>query len=173
LSEASLAGIAYVLELRNLRTGEALFSTSSTTSASSVFDPGRYGEYRWRVTARLADGRMLVSETRRLTIQSPSAVASRDLIPARFGLSAPYPNPFNPAATIEFGLPVRAEVRLYVYDILGKRVRDLVRKTLPPGTHAVQWDGRDDSGLPLSSGIYFVRIRAGNFSAVRKVTLLK
>jgi parallel beta-helix repeat protein len=173
LSESSLTGIAYVLELKNLRTGEDLSSASPTTSASSLLDPGRYGEYRWRATARLADGRVLVSETRGFTVQSPSAVSSRDLIPGRFGLAAPYPNPFNPAATVEFGLPVRAEVRLDVYDILGKRVRGLVRGTLPPGTHAVSWDGRDDSGVKMSSGLYFVRIKAGNFSAVRKVTLLQ
>ena len=84
------------------------------------------------------------------------------------------PNPFNPLTEIRFELGRREQVRLTVYDLLGRRVRTLLAATaLPVGPHSVIWDATDDSGQRVSSGTYLYRLEAGAFSAERKMTLLK
>ncbi|MDX1639164.1 MAG: T9SS type A sorting domain-containing protein, partial [Balneolaceae bacterium] len=79
-----------------------------------------------------------------------------------------YPNPFNPSTTIQYRLASKAQVNLEVYNLIGRRVRTLVNKVQNPGSYRVTFDG---SGL--SSGTYFVRIQAGDFSRVQKMTLIK
>ena len=69
-----------------------------------------------------------------------------------------YPNPFNPATTIHYDLAETAQVTLSVYDALGRRVRTLVSGILPTGPYAAEWDGRDDAGMPVGSGVYLYRI---------------
>lgn len=80
--------------------------------------------------------------------------------PAKFTLQANYPNPFNPSTTIRYQLPVNSTATLQVYDVLGKEVRTLVRGFLPAGHHVTVWDGRDDSGGIVASGVYFYRLVA-------------
>ncbi len=84
-----------------------------------------------------------------------------------------YPNPFNPGTTIPFTLPSAGTVSLAVYDISGRVVRTLAAGTKAAGEHAASWDGRDEGGSPVASGVYFVRIEAGGESAARKILLLK
>jgi len=94
-------------------------------------------------------------------------------LPSRFALDDPRPNPFNSATAIRFELPKESELTLEVYNILGERVRTLAEGKYPAGVHSIVWDGNDDSGVPVSSGVYLYRMRAGSFSAVRKVLLMK
>jgi len=94
-------------------------------------------------------------------------------VPLKFELSPNYPNPFNPSTTIDFQLASRVHVDLRVYDVSGAVVRTLVNETKRAGTYSIRWNGRDDHGSPVSSGVYFYRITAGSFSDVRKMTLLK
>jgi hypothetical protein len=92
----------------------------------------------------------------------------------RLSLAQNYPNPFNPVTTLAFTVPEGAEnVRLTVHDVAGRLVRTLVDERLPAGKATAVWDGTDDRGLSLSSGVYFVRLSAGQDEAFRKVTLLK
>jgi flagellar hook assembly protein FlgD len=84
-----------------------------------------------------------------------------------------YPNPFNPATTIAFEVPVAGRVHLAVYDARGALVRTLVDGALPAGPWREQWDGRDQRGRAVASGVYFVRLAAGGTTASHKVTLLK
>lgn len=93
--------------------------------------------------------------------------------PRKNALLAAYPNPFNPLTTIRYELASRAHVSLKVYDVSGAVVRTLVNGDKPAGSYSLTWDGRDDHGSSVSSGVYFYRITAGSFSDVRKVTLLK
>jgi M6 family metalloprotease-like protein len=93
--------------------------------------------------------------------------------PRRFALLANYPNPFNPSTTIRYELASRARVELRVYDVNGALVRTLVDDVKPAGAYALEWNGRDDRGNPVGSGVYFYRLTAGDFSDVRKMTLLK
>lgn len=96
-----------------------------------------------------------------------------ELSPAKYALSPVRPNPFNPSVVIPFELPRSAPVRIGVYDVGGRLVRILVDGTRPEGPQSVLWDGRNDSGVTVSSGVYFVRMRSGDFSAVRKAVFLK
>ena len=84
-----------------------------------------------------------------------------------------FPNPFNPTTQIEYQLPEQTRVRLAVYDILGRQVRMLVDAVQNRGVYHVTWDGKDRYGHTLSSGIYFYRIKAGNFEAMHKMLLVK
>jgi len=93
--------------------------------------------------------------------------------PYEFALEASYPNPFNPVTTINFTLKHRAEVRLEVFDLLGRQVRTLVDGELSEGPHRAEWRGNDQSGLPVSSGIYFVRFSGQDFDFCDKVVLMK
>lgn len=90
-----------------------------------------------------------------------------------FALHPNYPNPFNPATTITYDLEKSAPVTLTVYNLRGQRVRTLVQATQGAGSYAVQWDGRDDTGRPVSSGMYVYRLQAGERVASRKMTLLQ
>lgn len=84
-----------------------------------------------------------------------------------------YPNPFNPATTISFHLPGAAKVSLKIYNLLGQEVRTLTDQQLQAGTHGVAWDGRDNSGNPVSSGVYFYRLTADGFSTVGKMVFMR
>ena len=93
--------------------------------------------------------------------------------PTSFTLSQNYPNPFNPRTQIRFDLPVKTHVSLTVYNVLGQRVNSLVDEVLSSGQYVVDWDGADQSGSAVSSGIYFYRIEAETFTETRKMVLLK
>lgn len=99
----------------------------------------------------------------------PSAAAT----PTTFSLRDNRPNPFNPETSIRFDTPRAAHVRVVVYDALGRAVSTLLDTDLPAGSHDVTWRGRDDRGREMASGVYFVRMEAGSFSATRKMLLLK
>ena len=84
-----------------------------------------------------------------------------------------FPNPFNPATTIEYALPAAGRVHVRVYTASGALVRSLVDAAETAGAHRVGWDGRDDTGASAASGVYLLRVDAGNVSRGRKITLLK
>jgi len=93
--------------------------------------------------------------------------------PSEFILSQNYPNPFNLNTKIEFTLPHPGFASLNIYDLLGRKVRTLVSENLSPGYKSVLWDGKDNSGKQVASGIYFYRLQVGDFSGVKKLVLLK
>ena len=78
--------------------------------------------------------------------------------PAEFQLTQNFPNPFNPSTRIAFSLPVSTNIRLVVYDVLGRKVRELTSGEFAAGMHSVTWDAMDESGALLSSGVYFARL---------------
>jgi len=98
---------------------------------------------------------------------------SDERIPMTFVLSSNYPNPFNPETTISFGLPRESEVALEIYNVRGQRIRMLFTRSLKAGWHHVTWNGTDDSGSRVGSGIYFIKMRAGKFESTHKMTLLR
>jgi hypothetical protein len=93
--------------------------------------------------------------------------------PSSFALERNYPNPFNPATTIEYSLPRVTRVEIKIFDMLGREVRRLVAGERTAGFHRVLWDGTDDDGNRLSSGVYFYRMTADGHFAVRKLLLLR
>lgn len=94
-------------------------------------------------------------------------------IPSEFALSQNYPNPFNPTTTIKFAIANDARVNLVVYDMLGQKVRTLIDNEQEAGYYSVRWDGTNDFGSKVSSGIYIYRLQAGNFVQTMKMNLMK
>jgi len=94
-------------------------------------------------------------------------------LPEEFSLSHGYPNPFNPVCNIEYALPTDCQVTLAVYNILGRKVRVLVDDYQSAGYKSVKWDGKDNQGRDLASGIYFYRIEAEDFVQTKKMVLMK
>ena len=83
------------------------------------------------------------------------------------------PNPFNPATVIGYQLPEAGRVRLAIYTLLGQEVRVLVDEQMEAGSFTATWDGTDELSRRVASGIYLYRIQAGDFSASRRMLLLK
>jgi len=101
-----------------------------------------------------------------------------NVIPTEFALHQNYPNPFNPSTTIEFAVPRLAKTDVAVFDILGRRVATLVSEQLAPHVYSVKWEGKNDAGVAVASGMYLLRMSAvdesgANFSAMRKLVLMK
>ena len=103
----------------------------------------------------------------------PVAIPTAETLPAGYALEQNYPNPFNPETRIEFALPSSGNVRLIVYNLLGREVRTLVSTVLAAGQHTINWDSRDNAGQAVASGVYFYRLEAGDHTMTRKMMLLK
>ncbi|HDY88801.1 MAG TPA: T9SS type A sorting domain-containing protein [bacterium] len=93
-------------------------------------------------------------------LQKPLSVEAEK--PSSFAILGNYPNPFNPNTTIEFSLPKAGFVSLVVYDITGQKIRELVSGDMIHGIHSVVWNGRDENGIAVSSGVYISRLRMGD-----------
>jgi hypothetical protein len=97
-----------------------------------------------------------------------SPITEENLVPKEFDLKQNYPNPFNPSTTIEYTIPENSRVTLKVYDIIGKEVATLVDKDQNSGSYIVVWNAES-----LSSGIYFYRITAGDYTDTKRMVLKK
>ena len=106
-----------------------------------------------------------------LMVTPVSAVG--DGLPRHLVFHGAVPNPFNPATDIKFSLPRSADVRLRVYDVSGRLVRTLLAKQLDAGTHSERWDGRDDAGLGVASGIYFARLQFDGETSIKSMALVR
>jgi len=93
--------------------------------------------------------------------------------PPLLTLESSAPNPFGTATTVRYVLAAAAEVSAAVYDAVGRRVRRLDGAPRPPGEHNLVWDGRNDSGVQLPSGVYFCRVRAGTEERTTRLVLLR
>ena len=91
-----------------------------------------------------------------------------------YQLQQNYPNPFNPTTTINYQLPIGSKVELTIYNLLGQQIRTLVNTQQSAGAHQVLWNGRDESGKQVTSGIYFYQLKAGNnFNQTKKMVLMR
>jgi hypothetical protein len=90
-----------------------------------------------------------------------------------YSLLQNYPNPFNPSTCIEFDLARTSQVKLEIYNILGSKVKTLVNDKLSVGHKSITWDGKDDQGKKVASGIYFYRLKTEEFSLTKRMLLLK
>ncbi len=110
-----------------------------------------------------------------ITLDDPTDIdgPASGIIPGTFELGQNYPNPFNNNTRIDFSLDRAARVEFVIYNILGQRVAVLADRRLAAGTYTAWWDGCDDLGQPVSSGIFFYRLQADDKRAVKKLVLLK
>lgn len=95
------------------------------------------------------------------------------IVPPTYALRQNYPNPFNPETTISYEVPQTLQVRLVIYDLKGRQVRTLVEQQQMAGRYAISWDGHNDQGEAVASGVFIYRLQAGEFTQVRKMTLLR
>ena len=104
-----------------------------------------------------------------------TGISEQQDVPTEFSLKQNYPNPFNPSTSIEYIIPEgkSGHVRIDVYDLRGGLVKTLVEQAVQPGIYSTVWDGRDEFGKQVSSGIYMYRLRAGNVVKSNKMMLMK
>jgi flagellar hook assembly protein FlgD len=84
-----------------------------------------------------------------------------------------YPNPFNPGTTISYRIPSAARVTIAIYNVLGQRIRTLVNQVKTAGEYTVYWDGKDELGRDMGSGIYYYTMKAGKYQVSRKMLLVR
>jgi hypothetical protein len=154
-----------------------LIDTTLKATQFSFFAPGLLQNqfYWWRVRGQNAIGWGFFSNPNNFVYLGPTTDVEESPItlPTAFSLQQNYPNPFNPSTVIRFQLPVVSQVRLHIYNLKGQLVRTLVNEQKPAGRHQVVWDGRNDVGARVPSGVYLYRIEAGDFHATRRLALVK
>lgn len=94
-------------------------------------------------------------------------------IPEKFSLSQNYPNPFNPVTRMDYTLPKRSRVVISIYNVLGQEVKTIINREQEYGYHSITWDGIDNRGKQMSSGVYFARMNSDSFSQTKKMLLVK
>ena len=99
--------------------------------------------------------------------------ANVKLVPGVFALHQNYPNPFNPKTEIRFDIPEASVVEISIYNLMGQKVRTLANKDIAPGYHVMQWDGTNDRGSMVSTGMYFYTLHTNKYHAMRKMLFLK
>ena len=151
----------------------ALISANQATRLQMLQEgnQGKNGSYQNE--QKLAEIEKNIGDLYRQIRNGVDARTSQDATPATYVLSPPYPNPFNPTVTIPFGLPVQGRVKLAVYNVIGQKVATLVDETKPAGYHRIVWNGCNDFGVAVSSGIYFARMDAKEFTKTQKIAMIK
>jgi photosystem II stability/assembly factor-like uncharacterized protein len=125
-------------------------------------------------TAGWATGGLYESRILKFNGNLATAVAERESgAPQAFELAQNYPNPFNPGTHIKFHVPATSSVRLEVFNITGQHIATLLEEKRAAGEHELSWDGRNDLGQPVPSGVYLLSIRAGEFTQARKMLLTR
>ena len=136
--------------------------------ADMVYDKCNCPAASWRYNRRLNNNGTMDAECRPIGVDDrPNGT------PQQYSLSQNSPNPFNPATAIEFTLSARSHVSLEIYNILGQKVRTLLNEAVAFGEHRIFWQGTDDAGRPVASGIYLYRIKSPEFTDTRKMLLLR
>lgn len=99
--------------------------------------------------------------------------AAQKAVPDAFEVGQNYPNPFNPSTEIAYALPEGANVNVEVYNILGQRVKTLINEFQDAGNYTVTWNGDDEYGSTVASGVYFYRVTAGQYKDIKKMVMMK
>jgi hypothetical protein len=132
-----------------------------------------WDESAWQPLPSLGDGDVVSAVLPRLAAVALRWGEAAPEPPVTTGLGSNRPNPFNPRTEIPFELAQPGGVRLTVWNLLGQRVRTLVDGTLPAGRHAYVWEGRDEGGRPVASGVYFYRLETPEGAFGRRMVLLR
>ncbi len=157
--------------------GEAQLSYHIQAGQSATYDiiftPAEILTYNQQITITSDDP---AHQTNIINVMGQGSLVGNDdshALPTITSLLGNYPNPFNPSTTISFSLKEKTKVKLEVYNVLGQKVRTLVEKDLPAGMNQVNWNGVDNSGRSVSSGVYFMRMEAGRYSSTKKMIMIK
>jgi hypothetical protein len=126
-------------------------------------------QYGYRITAVDGSG----NESRPSSVAVNLSDMEVRVVPEEYGLEPNFPNPFNSVTWVRYQLPSEGEVTLSIYSMLGQRIRTLIEARQEAGFYHVRWDGRDNGGRAMGSGMYLIRIESGAFVKVRKMVLMK
>ena len=150
---------------------------NASLSSDAMFDYARDGEVVTIAAAAIDGGELFrvngtssAPEVVSATLNGAEAMVA---VPMSFELRQNTPNPFNPSTTIAFSLPESAPVTLAIYDVNGRMVRTLVSGERGAGPHEVVWNGMDDNGRAVASGVYVYRLAAGNDVSTRRLALIR
>ncbi len=170
-------------EAQNLVLQDTTITTTTTFSANSItagpnFTISSTGDVILSAETTIAIiPQFFVVQGGKLQVVSgvpPVSVETEDpLIPDEFIVHQNFPNPFNPETEIRFALTKDSHVAINVYNTLGQQIGTLIDTEYAAGFHSVRWDGKDRNGSPVSSGVYLYQIQAGEFSQVRKMSLIR
>ncbi len=159
----------------DLSAGDGIFTRDSLTVQPGI----TAGNYFLQVTVYDLGG-LSGHSSEMLTVTDPLDIFTNSALPVAYAFHENYPNPFNPATALMFDLPARSDVSLKIFNLLGQEVRTLVKETLPAGRYHISWNGKDNAGRAVSSGVFISRIHAVSLSGMkqtytrsRKMTLLK
>jgi len=162
----------------SLDTDEVLWATGTTLYNLAILLGGGTSdkgcEANWYVIA--SDGLFETASAPSKIIIKPVGiipVPPAEEIPTAFALGQNYPNPFNPTTNIQYDIPKASDVKIVIYNILGQPVRTLVNERKEAAKYNVVWDGKNDQGITVATGTYIYQIHAGEFSATKKMNLLK
>jgi hypothetical protein len=165
-----------------IEAGEIVGTAITSADGSFIIDEMPAGEFRLaanglsgnaELTTPVTLGNGRNASNLELVLIPTSVEEAAGEVPASFDLEQNFPNPFNPETSIKFHLPVRTNVTLRIYNALGQEVRTLINGLQEPGIHNAVWDGKDNNGRRLTSGIYLVRLEAGDFVMMRKMAMVK
>jgi hypothetical protein len=143
-------------------------TTNEMKSVSTYTNLGWNIDTIWGINSEINNGYPYLRSLATTTSINDVAIMPKDVI-----LHQNYPNPFNPETTISFSLNTDGFINLEVYNIKGQKVKSLVNEHKSSGTHSIVWNGTDDNNIGVSSGIYFYKIKTNNFTATKKITLMK
>ncbi|MBU1983913.1 T9SS type A sorting domain-containing protein, partial [bacterium] len=164
LSAVAPHGLDEFSEYVVYRNGIALTAVADTFYTDTLITTGFYSYY---VVAAYDGG--LSGSSNQVAVEYSSGIAEEIAsLPTEFTLRPCYPNPFNPSTTVRFGMPSAAEVRIEVFDVLGRRVTTLAEETFRPGWHDVIWDCRS-----CPTGMYVLRLQTGEKVLLGKMLLMK
>ena len=153
---------------------DLLVSETGTDTTFTFTNLDANTTYYWRVFGTNVAGDGDCSETRKFTTSSSSVDDGKTAsIPTSYALLPVYPNPFNPRTMITYHLPEKADVSLIIYNNMGQSIQELVSGLQQAGEYKVAWNGRDDSGTFVSSGLYICHFNAGNRVFTQKVLLMR
>ena len=136
-------------------------------------DGGTIAELRFRVKGNAGAENLVQLLNAVMNEEVVWTSASAQGTPKTYALEQNYPNPFNPETRIRYQIPEGSHVGIAIYNLLGQRVRVLLNEAQAAGVYDIIWDGTNDSGVKLASGVYVYRMKAGNFTQIRKLILMK
>jgi len=116
---------------------------------------------------------ILADSAKQVVIPTSVGNGHSDYIPTNLQLYQNYPNPFNPSTIIQFDLPKQGQVKIQIVNVLGKKVSEVTNSLYSAGIHRIVWNGRTDTGMQASSGVYFVLLQAGKATETKKIMLIK
>ncbi len=165
-------GFAYRVEVASEPTfDDPLVIAGPLFDTSDAFDSEPGQTYYWRVATEGQNDASAWSDVWSFTTSEPLAANEAPGV-RELGLAL-YPNPFNPTTRVVFSVPASAQVTVEVFDARGTRVRTLADAYLQHGAHVIPWNGLDDRGMPVATGVYHVRVRGAGFSEEARAVLLK